>query len=217
MFGCCPRHRVRPAGILHGFGFGLSTSFCSSYRRRCHTGQPPRRRNWLFWFRQDGAMMALARLSVLFLLHDINPATLFFSSAAFSFLAILVAVFMPARAAEVTEKASLRDRICETGTGPSGYFDDFFGAAYGNLNTYIAMMALKPAFKMPPVYNQNALSSSRISRPWRPSPRCQRRFCNPWVGLVFDRFAAHHGCPFTDGLAGSVCLQLRCRPAAPAC
>ena len=45
-------HAIVAARILHGFGFGLSTTFAAA--RRCHTGQPPRRRNWLFWFRQYG-------------------------------------------------------------------------------------------------------------------------------------------------------------------
>ena len=87
-------------------------------------------------------MMALAPAVGLFLLNDISPAALFFSSAAVSFLAVLVSIFCHAgkkvRQVEVTEKASLRDRICETGTGLPAILTIFFGAAYGSVNTYIA-------------------------------------------------------------------------------
>lgn len=90
-------------------------------------------------------MMALAPAAGLFLLNEISPSALFFSSAAVSFLAVLASIFCHAgkkvRRVEVTEKASLRDRICETGTGLPAILTIFFGAAYGSVNTYIAMMA----------------------------------------------------------------------------
>lgn len=90
-------------------------------------------------------MMALAPAVGLFLLNDISPAALFFASAAVSFLAVLASVFCHAgkkvRRVEVKEKASLRDRICETGTGLPAVLTIFFGAAYGSVNTYIALMA----------------------------------------------------------------------------
>ena len=182
-------HAIVAARILHGFGFGLSTTFAAAIVADVIPAS--RRGEGIGYFGLGSTvMMALAPAVGLFLLNDISPAALFFSSAAFSFLAVLVSIFCHAgkkvRRVEVTEKASLRDRICETGTGLPAILTIFFGAAYGSVNTYIA--------------------------------RCQRRLCrrHARVSLVFDRVVAHHGRSFVDGLAGSLCfLWFRCRPAAP--
>ena len=137
-------HAIVAARILHGFGFGLSTTFAAAIVADVIPAS--RRGEGIGYFGLGSTvMMALAPAVGLFLLNDISPAALFFSSAAFSFLAVLVSIFCHAgkkvRRVEVTEKASLRDRICETGTGLPAILTIFFGAAYGSFNTYIAMMA----------------------------------------------------------------------------
>lgn len=137
-------HAIVAARILHGFGFGLSTTFAAAIVADVIPAS--RRGEGIGYFGLGSTvMMALAPAVGLFLLNDISPAALFFSSAAFSFLAVLVSIFCHAgkkvRRVEVTEKASLRDRICETGTGLPAILTIFFGAAYGSVNTYIAMMA----------------------------------------------------------------------------
>lgn len=167
-------------------------------------------------------MMALAPAVGLFLLNDISPAALFFSSAAFSFLAVLVSIFCHAgkkvRRVEVTEKASLRDRICETGTGLPAILTIFFGAAYGSVNTYIAMMLQKPILKMPVYSSSSGRCLSSFPVPLAAVSSMPKALCrrHARVSLVFDRVVAHHGRPFAHGLAGSLCfLRFRCRPAAP--
>ena len=137
-------HAIVAARILHGFGFGLSTTFAAAIVADVIPAS--RRGEGIGYFGLGSTvMMALAPAVGLFLLNDISPAALFFSSAAVSFLAVLVSIFCHAgkkvRQVEVTEKASLRDRICETGTGLPAILTIFFGAAYGSVNTYIAMMA----------------------------------------------------------------------------
>ena len=137
-------HAIVAARILHGFGFGLSTTFAAAIVADVIPAS--RRGEGIGYFCLGGTvMMALAPAVGLFLLNDISPAALFFASAAVSFLAVLASVFCHAgkkvRRVEVKEKASLRDRICETGTGLPAVLTIFFGAAYGSVNTYIAMMA----------------------------------------------------------------------------
>ena len=137
-------HAIVAARILHGFGFGLSTTFAAAIVADVIPAS--RRGEGIGYFGLGSTvMMALAPAVGLFLLNDISPAALFFASAAVSFLAVLASVFCHAgkkvRRVEVKEKASLRDRICETGTGLPAVLTIFFGAAYGSVNTYIAMMA----------------------------------------------------------------------------
>lgn len=137
-------HAIVAARILHGFGFGMSTTFAAAIVADIIPAS--RRGEGIGYFGLGSTvMMALAPAVGLFLLSEIGPSALFFSSAAVSFLAVLTAGFCHAgrkiRRVEVIEKTSLRDCICETGTGLPSVLTILFGAAYGSVNTYIAMMA----------------------------------------------------------------------------
>ena len=122
-------HAIVAARILHGFGFGLSTTFAAAIVAdvipSCRRGE-----GIGYFGLGSTVMMALAPAVGLFLFDEIGPAALFLSSAAVSFLAVLAGMFCHAgrkvRRVMVTERTSLRNRICETGTDFPAILTIFF-------------------------------------------------------------------------------------------
>ena len=137
-------HAIIAARVLHGFGFGLSTTFAAAIVADVIPAS--RRGEGIGYFGLGSTvMMAIAPAVGLFLLNDIGPTALFFVSAAVSIFAVAAAFVCRAGKKEPNppqrEKTSWRNRICETGTGLPAVLTILFGAAYGSVNTYIAMMA----------------------------------------------------------------------------
>ncbi len=139
---------VIAARVLHGFGFGLSTTFAAAIAVDIIPAS--RRGEGIGYFGLGSTiMMALAPAVGLLLLSDYGPGALFTTSALFS--AFAVAAIFACRLGKFTQgrakvmakrsQASLRDRICESGTGLPAILTILFGAAYGSVNTYIAMLA----------------------------------------------------------------------------
>ena len=82
-------HAIVAARILHGFGFGMSTTFAAAIVADIIPAS--RRGEGIGYFGLGSTvMMALAPAVGLFLLSEIGPSALFFSSAAVSFLAVLM-------------------------------------------------------------------------------------------------------------------------------
>lgn len=141
-------HAIIAARVLHGFGFGLSTTFAAAIVADVIPAK--RRGEGIGYFGLGSTvMMALAPAAGLMMLNDFGPATLFIVSAIFSAVAIFTTLVCHvgkfsenrARVIAARTKTSLRDRICETGTGLPAILTILFGAAYGSVNTYIAMLA----------------------------------------------------------------------------
>ena len=136
-------HAIVAARILHGFGFGLSTTFAAAIVADVIPAS--RRGEGIGYFGLGSTvMMALAPAVGLFLLNDISQQPVLCLGRRFlpgCPCQCLLSCRKKVRRVEVKEKASLRDRICETGTGLPAVLTIFFGAAYGSVNTYIAMMA----------------------------------------------------------------------------
>lgn len=133
------------ARIIHGFGFGLSTTFAAALVADVIPAS--RRGEGIGYFGLGSTVaMALAPAFGLMLLTDITPSALFLVSG----LATCAALFA-ARQDRKAEKEpelplpavhlSFRNRIYESGTGIPSVLTILFGAAYGSINTFIAMMA----------------------------------------------------------------------------
>ena len=133
------------ARVIHGFGFGLSTTFAAAMAADAIPAA--RRGEGIGYFGLGSTVaMAMAPAFGLFLLTDISPVALFLCSGALSLLAIGTARVCHTRKeqAELPVPAihsSIRNRLYESGTGIPAVLTILFGAAYGSVNTFIAMMA----------------------------------------------------------------------------
>ena len=133
------------ARILHGFGFGLSTTFAAALV--ADVIPAARRGEGIGYFGLGSTVaMALAPALGLMLLTDISPLALFAVSGFASLLAIFAAhSFRTEEKQPALPVPALhipwRNRIYEANTGVPSVLTMFFGAAYGSVNTYIAMMA----------------------------------------------------------------------------
>ena len=136
---------VIAARILHGFGFGLSTTFAAAIAADIIPAT--RRGEGIGYFGLGSTiMMAIAPAIGLTLLSTAGAMALFYVSASVSLLAILTAKLChtkqpaPNPPAAVSH-SSIRNRICEQDTGLPSVLTILFGAAYGSVNAYIAMLA----------------------------------------------------------------------------
>ena len=133
------------ARIIHGFGFGLSTTFAAALA--ADVIPATRRGEGIGYFGLGStAAMAMAPALGIMLLTDFSASALFFTSAVITFVAVITAHLchttevqteLPAPAVH----SSICNRLYEHGTGIPAVLTIFFGAAYGSVNTYIAMMA----------------------------------------------------------------------------
>ena len=132
------------ARVLHGFGFGLSTTFAAALAADVI---PAARRGEGVGYLGLGstAAMALAPALGLSMLSDLGAGVLFTFSAAMSLLAVGTARIcseaetapaLPVSAAQ----SSVHNRFFEAGTGVPAVLTVLFGAAYGSVNTFIAML-----------------------------------------------------------------------------
>ena len=133
------------ARVLHGFGFGLSTTFAAALAADVI---PAARRGEGVGYLGLGstAAMALAPALGLSMLLDLGPGVLFTFSAVMSLLAIGTAKVcsetetVPALPVPAVH-SSVHNRLFEAGTGVPAVLTILFGAAYGSVNTFIAMLA----------------------------------------------------------------------------
>ena len=133
------------ARVVHGFGFGLSTTFATAIAADVI---PAARRGEGVGYLGLGstAAMALAPALGLSMLLDLGPGVLFTFSAVMSLLAIGTAKVcsetetVPALPVPAVH-SSVHNRLFEAGTGVPAVLTILFGAAYGSVNTFIAMLA----------------------------------------------------------------------------
>lgn len=133
------------ARVLHGFGFGLSTTFAAAIA--ADVIPAARRGEGIGYFGLGSTvMMAIAPAVGLLLLGDFGPLALFASSALFTAIAVMMAKICHTHREDselptTAIASSIRNRICEHGTGIPAILTILFGVAYGSVNTYIAMLA----------------------------------------------------------------------------
>ena len=133
------------ARVVHGFGFGLSTTFATAIAADVI---PAARRGEGVGYLGLGstAAMALAPALGLSMLLDLGPGVLFTFLAVMSLLAIGTAKVcsetetVPALPVPAVH-SSVHNRLFEAGTGVPAVLTILFGAAYGSVNTFIAMLA----------------------------------------------------------------------------
>ena len=133
------------ARVIHGLGFGLSTTFAAAIA--ADVIPAARRGEGIGYFGMGSTVaMALAPAFGLYLLAE-SPIWLFAASIAVSLLAIIMAYACKTKEA-VTElpstpplHSSIRNRLCEHGTAGPSLLTILFGAGYGSVNTFIAMLA----------------------------------------------------------------------------
>lgn len=133
------------ARVIHGLGFGLSTTFAAAIA--ADVIPAARRGEGIGYFGMGSTVaMALAPAFGLYLLAE-SPIWLFTASIAVSLLAIIMAYACKTKEA-VTElpptpplHSSIRNRLCEHGTAGPSLLTILFGAGYGSVNTFIAMLA----------------------------------------------------------------------------
>lgn len=163
-------HAIIAARIIHGFGFGLSTTFAAALVADVIPAS--RRGEGIGYFGLGSTIaMALAPAFGLMLLSDISAVMLF----AVSGLASLLALFA-ARKDRMAEKEpklplpamhlSFRNRIYEPGTGIPSVLTILFGAAYGSVNTFIAMMAAEAGIESADLFFIVGTCFIFISRPF---------------------------------------------------
>lgn len=131
------------ARILHGIGFGLSTTFAAALVADVIPAQRRGEGIGYFGLGSTVAMPVAPALGVM-LLTDFSANMLFFTSMIVTFLVAVSAKLCNAKEAPLpAEKKhmSIRHKLCEYGTGIPSILTILFGAAYGSVNTFITMMA----------------------------------------------------------------------------
>ena len=131
------------ARILHGIGFGLSSTFAAALVADVIPAQ--RRGEGIGYFGLGSTVaMAIAPALGVMLLTDFNADALFFTSMLVTFLAAVSAKICNSKEAPLpTEEKhiSIKNKLYEYGTGIPAILTILFGAAYGSVNTFVAMMA----------------------------------------------------------------------------
>lgn len=130
--------------ILHGFGFGLTTTFSAALAAEIIP--QARMGEGIGYFGLGSTLaMALAPAAGLGLMTDAGAGMMFLVAAGATALAALstrcsktqpVAAQKPAAA-----KLSLRDRFLERGTAVPALLTVLFGMSYGSVNTFVSMLA----------------------------------------------------------------------------
>lgn len=132
------------ARILHGFGFGLSTTFAAALVADVIPAL--RRGEGIGYFGLGSTVaMAIAPAAGVTLLADFGSTWLFACSAIGTVFAIICAKICTAeeKRPEMPTPAvhsSIRNKIYERGTGVPALLTVCFGGAYGSVNTFVAMM-----------------------------------------------------------------------------
>lgn len=133
------------ARIIHGFGFGLSTTFAAAIVADVIPQE--RRGEGIGYFGLGSTVaMALAPALGLMLLNDISSYALFGVSLLFTLCAIVAAMIDNTKVPHPVQahdkvKTSIKNRIYESGTGTPAILTILFGAGYGGVNTFIALLA----------------------------------------------------------------------------
>ncbi|MBM6760502.1 MFS transporter [Megamonas hypermegale] len=131
------------ARILHGIGFGLSTTFAAALVADVIPAQ--RRGEGIGYFGLGSTVaMAVAPALGVMLLTDFSANILFLTSMVVTLLSAVSAKLCNAKEAPLPaekKSISIRHKICEYGTGIPSILTVLFGAAYGSINTFVAMMA----------------------------------------------------------------------------
>lgn len=133
------------ARILHGFGFGLSTTFAAALV--ADVIPEIRRGEGIGYFGLGSTIaMAIAPALGVMLLSDISSLALFLASAVITLCAIISTKLCNVQEkivahAENLIHASIKNKILEHGTGIPALLTILFGASYGSVNTFVAMMA----------------------------------------------------------------------------
>lgn len=133
------------ARIIHGFGFGLSTTFAAAIVSDVIPDS--RRGEGIGYFGLGSTIaMALAPALGVMLLDNYSSISLFAFSAAATCFAILCTKTSNAKEVipQLPTKAlnnSIKNKLFEHGTGVPAILTILFGVAYGSVNTFIIMMA----------------------------------------------------------------------------
>lgn len=131
------------ARILHGIGFGLSSTFAAALVADVIPAQ--RRGEGIGYFGLGSTVaMAIAPALGVMLLTDFNADALFFTSMLVTFLAAVSAKICNSKEAPLPmeeKHISIKNKLYEYGTGIPAILTILFGAAYGSVNTFVAMMA----------------------------------------------------------------------------
>ena len=133
------------ARILHGFGFGLSTTFAAALV--ADVIPEIRRGEGIGYFGLGSTIaMAIAPALGVMLLSDISSLALFLASSVITLCAIISTKLCNVQEkivahAENLIHASIKNKILEHGTGIPALLTILFGASYGSVNTFVAMMA----------------------------------------------------------------------------
>lgn len=130
------------ARIIHGFGFGLTTTFSAALV--VDIIPAARRGEGIGYFGLGSTVaMALAPAAGVWLFNDFGYEMMFLASAAATCLAIVSARIAASPVAEVPvqHKTKLWHKLFEKGTGVAAVLTVFFGFSYGSVNTFVAMLA----------------------------------------------------------------------------
>jgi len=131
--------------ILHGFGFGLTTTFSAALAAEIIP--QARMGEGIGYFGLGSTLaMALAPAAGLGLMTDAGAGVMFLAAAGATALAALSTRFSKAQNAVVKKetaaaKLSLRDRFLERGTAVPALLTVLFGMSYGSVNTFVSMLA----------------------------------------------------------------------------
>lgn len=133
------------ARILHGIGFGLSTTFAAALVVDVIPSE--RRGEGIGYFGLGSTVaMALTPAAGLFIIKEWGGLGLFSFSIFFTVLAVLATFLSKTEEPHTLQahnhvKTSIKNRIFEKGTGIPAILTILFGACYGGVNTFIALMA----------------------------------------------------------------------------
>lgn len=131
------------ARILHGIGFGLSSTFAAALVADVIPAQ--RRGEGIGYFGLGSTVaMAIAPALGVMLLSDFSANALFFTSMLVTFMAAVSTKICNSKEAPLPKEKkhiSIKNRLYEYGTGIPAILTILFGAAYGSVNTFVAMMA----------------------------------------------------------------------------
>ncbi|MBO6204338.1 MAG: MFS transporter [Selenomonas sp.] len=158
------------ARVIHGLGFGLSTTFAAAIA--ADVIPAARRGEGIGYFGMGSTIaMALAPALGLWLLSK-SAASLFLSSICVSSMAILMA-WLCKNKGTVSElpptpplHSSIRNRLCEHGTAGPSLLTILFGAGYGSVNTFIAMLAAEKSIENAGLFFVAGTLFVFISRPF---------------------------------------------------
>lgn len=131
--------------VLHGFGFGLTTTFSAAIAADIIPGA--RRGEGIGYFGLGSTVaMAVGPAIGVWLISDYGFVSMFIASALGTGIALFGTKLCDVPSIILTEKqnerpVSLLDKFFEKGTGIPSLLTMLFGISYGSVNTFIAMLA----------------------------------------------------------------------------